>query len=165
MSAERPVRNEWQQQQSGGMILRRGSVVAAFLLCLLAKVRAFLCRLKKRKGEKTSTKGQSVQPRLGCTLIASVSPRNQRARVPCANIMCSPLLAGLLQVAKQVALRKVAQLRVLFFVFCLSSTSTKTPALHSLFCLPTGVRGIRTIRVANLVDAQRQRRAAERHVL
>ncbi|GLD56178.1 protein jagged-1 [Lates japonicus] len=29
--------NEW-QQQSGGMILRRGSVVAAFLLCLLAKV-------------------------------------------------------------------------------------------------------------------------------
>lgn len=29
--------NEW-QQQSGGMILRRGSVVAAFLLCFLAKV-------------------------------------------------------------------------------------------------------------------------------
>lgn len=31
--------NEW-QQQSGGMILRRGSVVAALLLCFLAKVRA-----------------------------------------------------------------------------------------------------------------------------
>lgn len=33
--------NEW-QQQSGGMVLRRGSVVAAFLLCFLAKVCAFM---------------------------------------------------------------------------------------------------------------------------
>lgn len=31
--------------------------------------------------------------------------------------------------------------------------------------LPTGVRGIRTVRVPNLVDAQRQRGAAERRVL
>lgn len=30
---------------------------------------------------------------------------------------------------------------------------------------PTGVRGIRTIRAANLVDAQCERGAAERHVL
>lgn len=30
---------------------------------------------------------------------------------------------------------------------------------------PTGVRGIRTIRAANLVDAQRERGAAERRVL
>lgn len=32
--------NEW-QQQSGGMVSRRGSVLAAFLLCFLAQVRAF----------------------------------------------------------------------------------------------------------------------------
>lgn len=37
--AEPPVRDEWQPQQSGGMILRRGPVLAAFLLCFLAKVR------------------------------------------------------------------------------------------------------------------------------
>lgn len=67
----------------------------------------FASAKKEKGGEKTtSTKGQSVQPRLGCTLIANVSPRNQRARVTCANIMCSPLLAGLLQVAKQVTLKK-----------------------------------------------------------
>lgn len=64
--------NEW-QQQSGGMILRRGSVVVAFLLCFLAEVRGFFwrkltrgkvtrfsrldvlwlheCRLKKKKKE------------------------------------------------------------------------------------------------------------------
>lgn len=83
------------------MILRRGSVVAAFLLCFLAKVRAFLRRLKKRKEEGGySTEGQPVQPRLGCTLIASVSPRNQRVRVTCVNIVRSSLLAGLLQVCK-----------------------------------------------------------------
>lgn len=66
----------------------------------------FVASAKKEKGGKKTTKGQSVQPRLGRTLIASVSPRNQRARVTCANIMCSPLLAGLLQVAKQVTLKK-----------------------------------------------------------
>lgn len=52
--------NEW-QQQSGGMILRRGSVVAAFLLCLLAKV----CGLLERAGSLSSTV-------FGCTLIACV---------------------------------------------------------------------------------------------
>lgn len=36
--------NEW-QQQSGGMILRRGAVVAAFLLCFLAKV----CALRRAR--------------------------------------------------------------------------------------------------------------------
>lgn len=40
-SARRPVTSEG-QQRSGGMILRRGSVVAAFLLCFLAKVRGLL---------------------------------------------------------------------------------------------------------------------------
>ncbi|KAM8860063.1 protein jagged-1b [Spinachia spinachia] len=37
VSARRPVTSEG-QRRSGGMILRRGSVVAAFLLCFLAKV-------------------------------------------------------------------------------------------------------------------------------
>lgn len=160
------------------MILRRGSVVAAFLLCFLAKVRAFLRRLKRERGgerkEKTTfTKGQSVQSRLGCTLpvcrrVTSAPPRNQRARVTCANITCSPLLAGLLQVAKQATLKKKSRATQSFSFLFLSPhlpQTTPRPALHSLFCLPTGVRGIRTIRVANLVDTQRQRRAAERHVL
>lgn len=40
--------NEW-QQQSGGMILRRGSVVAAFLLCFLAKVRGLLERKQRER--------------------------------------------------------------------------------------------------------------------
>ena len=35
----------------------------------------------------------------------------------------------------------------------------------NVFCFPTGVRGIRTIRVANVIDAQPERGAAERPVL
>lgn len=59
--------NEW-QQQSGGMVSRRGSVVAAFLLCFLAQVRAF-----------PPSVAQAVQPP-ACTLIAC--PR----RLQCARL-------------------------------------------------------------------------------
>lgn len=49
--------NEW-QQQSGGMILRRGSVVAAFLLCFLAKVRGLVLFSAENKRERSLSSGR-----------------------------------------------------------------------------------------------------------
>lgn len=72
--------NEW-QQQSGGMILRRGSVVAAFLLCFLAKVRGLVHFFRWKQAGKVTRFGP-----FGCPLLsACVSPLKVHSY---ANITC-----------------------------------------------------------------------------
>lgn len=132
------------------MILRRGPVLAAFLLCFLAKVRGGVSLAATAVNDNNDSNSRSS------------NNKKKRGRVKQSYAASWTYFCD--------APPRVRKLDPLH-----THTRTLSTTLHarahircihcSVFSPLTGVRGIRTIRVPNLVDAQRQRGAAERRVL